>query len=101
MVEVGVAELQAGFGELLETARSGEAVVIRDGGKPVARLTPLAQAEPHEVSSAPVPDSSAWKPTGDDPADRARQIREHFDMGLPPMTEEEFQAEMDIIRGRV
>ena len=90
MAQVDVAELQVGFEDLLKRARSGEVVVIFNGGEPVARLTPLPTEE----------EAQRWKPKGEDFADRARQIREYFDLGAPKMTEEEVQAEWDGLRGR-
>jgi len=38
---VGVGELRARFSEFLRRAQAGEAVVVTDRGRPIARLVPL------------------------------------------------------------
>ncbi len=46
-MEVGIRELKAKLSVYVRRAAAGERIVVTDRGKPVARLTPLAQ--PTEV----------------------------------------------------
>ena len=90
MVEVSLAQLEADFPGLLETARRGEDVVIVSNGEPVARLDPL----PELVHMPP------WDPTTQSFADRVAEVRTKFALNAPPMSEAEIQAEWDDLRGR-
>lgn len=40
--EVDVADLQRSLRECIERVRAGEQVILTDGGRPVARLSPIA-----------------------------------------------------------
>jgi prevent-host-death family protein len=44
---VGVHEAKTQLSKLLQRVASGEEIVIARGGKPVAKLVPLAPAQPH------------------------------------------------------
>lgn len=90
MVEVSVAQLQADLPALLETARRGEKVVIMNDGEPVARLDPLPQ-----IKRMP-----SWDPTKQTFAERLADVHAAFGLEAPRMSEEEVQAEWDILRGR-
>lgn len=46
MVQVGIHEAKTRFSELVARVESGEEIVIARGGKPVARLVPLAKRVP-------------------------------------------------------
>lgn len=46
MTEVNVSEAKTHLSRLLERARAGEEIIICKGGKPYARLLPLAAPRP-------------------------------------------------------
>jgi prevent-host-death family protein len=48
MASVGVRELRQRASELLRRVAAGETIEITDRGRPVARLTPLAESRPLE-----------------------------------------------------